>query len=1276
MLQHISSRLCLLFVLLFFCVVCVCAQDTVTGAFEGTVTNSETGEPVAGAEVEIFNEETRLFIVKRTGAQGRFFQGLLAPGIYRIRVQATGFQTREVQQRLFIARTGEVVPVPVSLEPMAKAAAAPGKTSHPGPPPPVKLTAQDTGVRAATNARDASNSGSFPDGAVDKLPLGGATVTRSFDELALLLPGVAPPPPTLGNGAGPGQGAGVGSAGQFAVNGLRSRGNNFTVDGSDNNDEDIGVRRQGFVALTPQPVESIREYQAITALAPAKFGRNFGAQVNAVSRSGGNQFHGGVYGFFNSEKLNARNFFDSANGNGLTPVNAVAGRNLVLDGNTFNFVALDGRPVTSRNGSGGEDSSTFTQGGFTFGGPVRKGDTFFFVSGERSILNAVKEASFAVPVLPERGVFHSGTTGLFANAPANRPAFAFPTSAQADALFSLFPFANNPNGVFGPNTFTQTLPASARGTIFSAKIDRQFAVGAHRQTFAGRYNFTDDRRILPVTGGAIFSSLQPRVRTNNVSLFLNSELSGPQAATQIFHQLRASYGRTRLAFDEVRDQSFLTASSRFPNEKFLLNAPHMANRTLPFLDFSNPDNCPTSTGAIFNACIRPNPGPAVFQQTNLTAEDLLGPVGQVKIAGYSPVGVDVFNFPQARVNNTYQLADELTVRRGAHTLAFGADTRRSELNSNLPRNSRPLITFQGAPDVRLNAQGALEFQGGFVRPTDLAAASAATGFFQTLTNGNDAVLNLRYYQLNFFAQDNWRVRQNLSLSFGLRYEYNTPVTENARRVERSFNDPALSLVPDLNAFIGGRTRAYEPDRNNFAPRVAIAYSPDKARRTVIRAGYGLFYDQILGAVVSQSRNVFPRFLNVNTAGGGGSVFIGQPLNLLNPSGNPVLVQPGTLNTLNPNVPLATQIEQLNLIARAGGVLPAASGIEATLPARQLESPQAQQFTVGVEREFNANFAVSAAYVGTRGEKLLRFATPNLGSNAVLFLVGFGSTIDDVPGRFQPSFFGFAVPPGSRLTDDPARPLAGGRPVPGVGGVSVFETTGHSRYDSLQLQARGRFFRALQFQTAYTLSQTLDDVSDVFDLAGASALPQNSLTRAGERAYANFDARHRAAWQFIYEAPDFDQQFLEAVLGGLQITGTGQYQTGAPFTVNSLFDINLDGNLTDRLNRMDGLVVTGDRRQPLRLTVDPRTLVAPIGGDGAVGRNAFRAGSLFTFDASVGKPIKFTESRVLLVRVEIFNVFNRANFGAPVRFLEAPGFGQATDTLTPGRRVQFTLKFMF
>ncbi len=356
-------------------VVVVNSQDTVTGAFEGTVTSSDAGAPVAGAAVEIINQQTKQVFPKTSDARGRFYQGLLTPGVYTIRVSAPGFLTREVVQRLFITKAGEVVPVPVALDPappLPPAGAQPTPALPPAPPP----TEEDTDIRARLNASDARRGGSFTEDEVSGLPLGSATFTRTFDELALLLPGVAPPPQTLGSVAGPGVGAGVGSAGQFAVNGLRSRANNFTVDGSDNNDEDIGVRRQGFVALVPQPIESIKEYQAITLLAPAQFGRNIGAQVNAVSKSGGSETHGAFYGFINSSQLNARNYFDTTFGNAVSPLRTADGRAVLIgDAPALNLLTrqvglTNARPLTVRNGSGGEDSFTLGQGGFVLGGPL------------------------------------------------------------------------------------------------------------------------------------------------------------------------------------------------------------------------------------------------------------------------------------------------------------------------------------------------------------------------------------------------------------------------------------------------------------------------------------------------------------------------------------------------------------------------------------------------------------------------------------------------------------------------------------------------------------------------------------------------------------------------------------------------------------------------------------------------------------------------------------------------------------------------------------------
>ena len=218
---------------------------------------------------------------------------------------------------------------------------------------------------------------------------------------------------------------------------------------------------------------------------------------------------------------------------------------------------------------------------------------------------------------------------------------------------------------------------------------------------------------------------------------------------------------------------------------------------------------------------------------------------------------------------------------------------------------------------------------------------------------------------------------------------------------------------------------------------------------------------------------------------------------------------------------------------------------------------------------------------------------------------------------------------------------------------------------------------LRYRLGYTLSKTTDDVSDVFDLAGASALPQDSLTFAGERGPSNFDARQRFSYHALYDFPSFNSRAARLVFRNLQVAGTGRFQTGQPFTVNSIFDVNLDGNLTDRLNTTQGIVVTGDRRQPLQLTTNDLSLMrATVGQDGQVGRNTFRAGNYLDLNLAFIKTFRFKEARSLVFRTEIFNFINRANFGVPVRFLEAVGFGRATSTLTPGRRVQFQLKYSF
>ena len=724
-------------------------------------------------------------------------------------------------------------------------------------------------MRGATLSRDARRGGAFSNVEVESLPLGSTTLTRSFDELALYLNDVALPPQSVGGGSGPGIGAGVGTSGQFSVNGLRSRANNFTVDGSDNNDEDIGVRRQGFFALVPQPIESIQEFQIITLLAPAQFGRNVGAQVNAISKSGGSETHGTIYGIFNTSQLNARNFFDSARGNAVTPLLAAAAQPVIITPNvsfnpqTINFDPVGGSPVTVRNGSGGEDSFTLGQGGVTLGGTFIPNRLFFFFSAEGQLLNGSREASFIVPTVAQRGAFGTGATGITIDPINGERTFSLPTTFGGDAVFSLFPFPNDPGGIYGANTFTQSLPASARGKIFSGKFDGNFSISNRPQSVTGRYNFTDDWREIPVTGGALFSTLRPRVRTQNFSFFFNSELSAPDSSTLLFNQARLSYGRTRLKFEEVRDREFQTTSDAFPDEPFLLNAPLRSNLTLPNFDRVNDR-------------LVPNAGPVIYLSGG-TAEQFLGPVGQVNVAGFSPIGVDVFNFPQR------PRQQHLPVRRPVHR-AHAATMPSSSAPTIAAPNSTACCRatfarcspFNGAPGVT----GDLALTDFFVAPVNLAAASAPSRFLpdayqrQRRRPSTSASTSTTFTGRTSGASALTSRSPTASVTSTTR-----PSREANRRIEDTFSRRSgdTLLVPGAQRPSHQRSLAASSNRTatTSAPRLGIAYSPNlfgEPGTTLFRVGYGHYNDIVLGAVVSQSRNVFPTFLTVNTAGGLGNLF--------------------------------------------------------------------------------------------------------------------------------------------------------------------------------------------------------------------------------------------------------------------------------------------------------------------------------------------------------------------------------------------------------------------
>jgi carboxypeptidase family protein len=1207
-------------VLLGFAPVKVVRAQT-SGTLRGQVFD-DAGHPLPGVRITITNVESGNAVSVQTDENGNYLRTFLFPGSYRVTASKEGFTDGGVDIRVPLNNTTEIKPPDITIRPATTSTAtqppvAPATTTQQAPTP-----ASEGDSSILINKSDATRGGNFTSLQLWTLPLGGGNTMRSFDELAFLLPGVAPPPYTPGV-RGPGVGFGIGTAGQFSVNGMRARSNNFNVDGSDDNDPDVGVRRQGFVALVPQPIESIQEFQISTLLWNAEFGRNFGSQVNAVSRAGGKGIHGQAYGFFTHNNLNARNAFDSVDGN---------------------------------------DPLTRTQAGFIIGGPTGHSNrTMLFGSYEFLSINSSTEQHFASPTAAERGF--PGADEILLPVRLSDGSFpgtiSFPGASPLGLnVFSAYPLPNNPGGPFGVNTYTALLPADGNGSVFSLRLTRQVTTG---NTLNTRYNYTDDNRTLPSVNRAIRSTTISRSGTQNLSLIFDSALGA-----NLFNQARFSFGRTRLNFSEYPGNPLL----------FTQDSP-----------------------GIFKI------GGQRFQVPSTT-----GPLGELVIEPFSPVGVDVFTFPAKRANNTFQYADTMSWNVLTHIVKFGTDIRQSQFNSRQDRNYRPLVVFGNGVFVNGTgsvSDGKLFFTPGstlFLAPgPGLASLGIPSSIFQSITNGNpNSFISLRSTELNFFINDNWRITRKVTLDFGVRYEYNTVPHEAKNRIEDAITLSNLPKIGDsrfnlqsrtdafnnaVNAYkqiLAGRKGIYDPDKNNFAPHFGFAWAPDPS--TAIRGGYGIYYDAILGGVVSQARNVFPNEIPFNLD----PTFAGfSPFGLINPavlrlSPNPgskpdtpiFLIKPGTTNQFG-GAPedFVPGIGQLFLQNGVGG-------LAFTLPAKELRTPYAQQWHLTIEREVLRDYMVSAAYVGTKATKLTRLTTPNLGPNVIPFAFlgqAFSSTPLLVAGG---SFF-------DGVLNDPNRV----RPNPNLGSYQVFENSASSNYHALQLEARKRYNHGYTFTAAYTWSHAIDDVSDVFPIAGAPVLPQDSRNLRLERGDSNFDVRHRFSASLIWDLPFYRGLTGRAAnaLGGWQIAGLFQAHTGQPFTLNVPFDANLDGNLTDRPSNTSGLIFRdghGSSRVQLPAGMSFLNFINTTGsfntttgvqiqpGTGFVGRNTVRADGFMNLDMALAKNFRLSESRRLEFRTEAFNVLNRANYGVPVRVIGAPGFGSSYDTVNPARIIQFALKYSF
>jgi hypothetical protein len=544
---------------------------------------------------------------------------------------------------------------------------------------------------------------------------------------------------------------------------------------------------------------------------------------------------------------------------------------------------------------------------------------------------------------------------------------------------------------------------------------------------------------------------------------------------------------------------------------------------------------------------------------------------------------------------------------------------------------------------------------------------------------------LRHFEFNLFLNHNYRVLPRLTLDWGLRYERNTTPREMNGRIEsaltlRDLPAPGDTSICGVNCglyfgaynnaveayrdILDGRTRMYEIGLGNFSPRLGFALGLEESMKTVVRGGYGIYYDAILGAVVSQSRNVFPEEIPFLSD----AAFFGlDGININSPEAFGV----GTSQNMTPFLrPGSNQLNgsDANFAALVGALFyygRTAGGLTFTLPEKHLRTPYVQQWHVSLEKEAGA-FAFSGAYVGTKGTHLLRLTAPNGGPSVTpyqtLSLQGSSKGIVsfDIDGKQL------------------QRPIR--RNNPALGAYQIFESSASSSYHALQLELKRRFSRGFALTGAYTWAHAIDDCSDVMDAAGVSALAQNASNLRAERGNAAFDVRHKLAVSAIAKLPSYhgggllSRRFSE----GWQVASIFVIRSGQPFTLQAPFDANQDGNLNDRPLSTDGLIFLNGhgQRRIMQVKDTSHFFNMELPSDGQVSRNSVRADSLISWDLALEKSFSLRNARRFQFRMEAFNVLNRSNFGIPIRTIGDPGFGLAVNTATPARIIQLAAKLSF
>jgi len=1238
--MHHRSR-CILFVLLGL-MLGTAAWAGITGSISGLVTDP-TGAVIAGAQVAAINIQTGVRIETVTDSKGFYSFPTLPIGTYDVEVHGTGFKT--YRQTNIVIDANSVIKVDVTLQ--------------------IGTTSEQVEVRSDAVAVDTQSTqmGEVITGTrMTSVPLNG----RAYTDLLSLQPGVVPSAygsqsPGLNDrspSGAPGATGGAGlNSGNQSVNGQREAANGFMVNGAN-----VEEGKNNGTSIVPN-LDSISEFRIITNNFDAEYGNFSGGQVNVATKSGTNEIHGSAFEFFRNTDLDARNFFNPA----------------------------------STGPKGKFDQNQF---GGTVGGPIKKDKIFFFFDYQGTRQTTGSTINVPVPSNADRS---GNVLDLFnALAASGAPIGNVTSDYWANTLQNRLQASNPGQQVISGEpywspTCNSTDPNSSTGCVFPTGVIPQSAwspVSGNllpyiptSNTSNGNYSTSAFNNTLNDNKGGVRVDGNTKYGMLSAYYFIDDYTENdayPNSGATVPGFNSASTGRAQLI--QLTDSKTFGASSvnefhfSYTRNAVDLFAPSGGlGKSLSSLGFTVP-NCPANNappGCVFNGGVGP-------------IDTSVEGVPTVVFNNFT-IGIPVDTVRQ--FNNTFQWQDVFSKIIGTHSLKFGGGYHYDQINERNLNSENGSFNFNGIE-------------------TGSDFADFLLGATNSFVQASHQILDSRTQYLGVFVQDSWRVKSSLTFNYGLRYEISTPYYDTQNKTETII--PGVQSVVFPTAPEGwlvpgdpGVPRTLAPVKYNaFSPRVGIAYSPTATDgilaalfggpgKTSIRAGFGIYYTSV---------EDLSQFLEVGDPPYG--IYWGS-------TAPPVFESPflsrndGQVETVSGGNPFPFVFPPTNVSPK---------NPDPNFPWENVEPisygwvfyhknrlPYSEHYELSIERQFGTNTVLTTSYIGNQGHKLITAVEANPGSSALcLFLSnpanlapgatpcgpgGENTTYQLAPGVTPPAGIPVYYVPGTNNTV-----LAGTRTVlnPLYFGSNPYEQeSANSGYNSFQVNLRHNSRRA-DLLLGYTFSKCMDNSSGI-------QVSTNPFDPRLSRSLCLFDVTHNFVGSYTYNF-EFDRMFHvdqgvgRKLLGGWALSGITTFATGLPIPLsenddNSLLGINAAPLDTPQLTGVGPIYGNKNPRSGLPYINPNAFTYETVGQLGNANRQFFHGPGLNNWDMALLKNTNFTESKVLQLRFEAFNIFNHAQFvnpsgsinsGLPVivdGVNQGGTFGVVTSARNP-RIMQIAAKFLF